>query len=120
MCHSKGTHEFVHVHTTHVDLDTAVSKSPITITKVAVSLMIPRLLGLSWKADVVWILMKPMTAVVTTTPDATPDATPAEISSFEDVKTSPGPKALELPFERSLEEVPTETEDEQTIQTRTS
>ena len=104
--------EFVRVHTTHVDLDTVVSKSPgpITITKAAVSLMIPIIRSALEGRRSLNSLMKPMTAVAMTAPDAIP----IEISSSEvDVKTSSGSNALELPVERSLEGVSTETEDEQ-------
>jgi hypothetical protein len=51
----QGHHEFVRVHTSHVDLDAPVSQSS-TITKAAVSLDDPQSLGLPWKAGVVWIL----------------------------------------------------------------
>ena len=69
---------FVRVHTTHVDLDAAVSNSPITITKAAVSLDDPPVIRSALEGRrSLDSLMKPITTVDITTPDPIP----SEISS---------------------------------------
>jgi hypothetical protein len=75
----QGQHQFVHVHTTHVDLDAAVNKPPITITKAAaVSLDDPPIIRSTLEGRrSLDSLMKPTTIADITTPDPIP----VEISS---------------------------------------
>ena len=91
-------HEFVRVHTTHVDLDAAVSKSPVTITKAAVSLDDPPIIiksALEGRRSLD-SLMKPITTVDITTPDPIPVE---KISSVVEVSSQRGRRVDRHPLE---------------------